>query len=62
MQDYDAVLEKIGKIEGMVRKHFQFSDEQSDLLLKKKETAKTCARDHQVSKIRDYLNTSSRGR
>ena len=49
LSEYEAVLEKISKIEALVRDHFEFSEGQSNALLKKKETAKTIARDHQVS-------------
>jgi hypothetical protein len=50
LAEYEAVLEKISKIEGLVRKHFEFSEDETTALLKKKETAKTIARDHQARK------------
>ena len=55
MSEYEAVLEKISKIEALVRDHFEFSEGQSNALLKKKETAKTIARDHQVSLVLSSL-------
>ena len=55
LAEYEAVLEKISRIESLVRKHFEFSEDQSNALLKKKETAKTIARDHQVLLI-DFVS------
>jgi len=49
LSEYDTVLDKIGIIENLVGKHFAFSETQSDALIKKKETSKSYATEHQVS-------------